>query len=528
MSLIPNPLQQINANALAQASQQSQNDVQELKKLMPQTQEASNQSPNSGMPQPPEGYIRSLMQIGNMHAANQAAAQQKLGQYDQMTQAGFYIDGKAWRKAYKQAGIKIDTSPEGIQQAVSFFKQYNAEKDPVSGQAQQMPPEITAMMEKAQNGQLSKHDVTRFVTGAAIRSEMRSDRWARADQLQKEAFQRQTMDWLKTATDDKASPRDRGEAIGKLTIALPDTYGKMSIDDKTFALATPEQKQLLVGKAIGEETSADIHARADRLYETNLQTGMGADNARKAADAQAEGKPLPAGVNLPEITPQNLAMTMETAGFAAEKLGLSGQGLTNFVHSSMQGGLDAAMQTLPKSFQTIAQQQLALQQKELNLSQQRLGIEGSQLQVSEYEATTQRIGIQASVEEREAQAAHLGMSLQNDRDKNLLDQFAILSKLKSQNGTTKELEDQLLNGMAANAGMKVERVVGLFHNYYDFKPGQVDTSQYAGGGGPHKSRQGQAIDQQNPQAQPSIPERLENTLKSLTGQKPQTPKKASD
>lgn len=476
-NFVPNPLAEQNAQALARISQISQ---QNQKNLNPVAQ-MDAQSAESGMPVPNQDYMRTLASVYNYHEARRQAAFQKIGQYDQMTKAGFMVSGKDWQKAYKQAGIHIDTSPEGIQHAVSFFKQYQAEKDPVTQEQQQMPPEIAAMMEKAQNGQLSKHDVTRFVTGAAIQSEMRSDRWARADQLQKEQFQRKTMQWLSTATDDNASPLEKGRAIANLSVALPDTYGKMMQQTRDFALMTPQQRQMEVGIAAGEESQKDRIERSDRLFDSYVSMGMNAQQARQAADATAEGKPLPAGVKLPSVTPQNLGMALQTATLGYN-LGLSGDMLSNFTHLATSKGVDAAMASLPKGFQTRADKELQIQLADMGFKQQGLELQKQQLGIEQYDAMTRRMGVEATAQEKEAQAKLLGLNLQNDRDKILLDQFAILDKMKKQGGNAGELQQQLLNAIASESGMKVERVTHLFGLYsgYKFTPSEVDTSQYAG------------------------------------------------
>jgi hypothetical protein len=472
-ALLPNPF----TSALSSITQTQQQQAQQQQQM--QAAQTSRADQSGSMPQPPPEYIRSLIAIGNMHQAKQAMAQQKIGEYDRLQGAGISVAPKAIQKAYKQAGIPVDTSPEGIKTAIAYYQQYQSEKDPNTGIQQELPKENALMLEKAKNGTLNQKDMASFATGAMIRHEMRSARWQHYDETQKELVQRQLTEEQHKLFSDDTSPEQKGVAFARLQAGIKGFGEGMSQDDKAMLYGGPEARQFVLGKMKGAEPPQELHARADRLYEANIAAGMGAGNARKAADAQAAGEPLPAGVQLPDITPQNLSMTMQNAAFALQ-LGLSGESLSNFVHTSLTGGLDAAMQTLPKGFQTLSQQQLQLEKDRLKTEQQRTGIEAGQLQVSEYDATTRRLGVQASVEEREAEAAHLGLSLKNERDKNLLDQFAVIEKLKDQGKLTKELETQFMEAFASSAGMKVEQVQGLFGSYVDFKPGDANTSGAAG------------------------------------------------
>ena len=343
MGLVSNPLFGINQAAL-QAAQASDSALQQGAKTAGQSSEApaENQFSNSkvgkdlqtlikkskeqqsqqGAPAgefqgPSPQYLQMLSITHNFHAAKQTMAQQKLSEITRQAESGWLPDPKQMIKLIKQSGMKVDTSPEGIKMAVSYFNQYYGEKDPVTGDSREMPKEISAMIEKTKSGQLNQRDVAQFVMGGMVKNDLRSARYAGLSNQQKAQLEQRQFDAIDKATDLKAPATERAAALGVAAILNPQ-IAQMSKHMLEFAEASPEGRQNQIAIASGMASPAEQEQNAKAYSDQMFQAGVPKEAADKMGYYSshidpATGKhpemPPELVAQLPRISPQTLQTT---------------------------------------------------------------------------------------------------------------------------------------------------------------------------------------------------------------------------
>lgn len=483
--LLPNPLAQMNRQALDQVQQQEQSfkpvvrpadtsgpGLTDQIKQLSQKAAANPRDVPGAFQGPSQDMIKVLGIMQNYHEVKRATAQQKLAEVSNQARAGFMPDPKYMTKLMKQAGMHVDTSPEGIAAATNYFNQYYGENDPVTGASRgETPKEIQAMIEKANAGSLNKKDLTNFVMQGMIRNDLRAERYAAYNDVQKAALQNRGLDLLNSFTDDTLPPDKRADTLGKLAVLFPDTIGQMAKHWLDYTAATPEQRANQVAIASGMSSPKEIIARADNLTNDAISWGMSPDLARQYGDAVANGKAVPAAVQaaMPTVT----SATLQTDAALLKSLveaGIPGNMLPNALAAYKMKGMAGITNMLPQ--QTPVQIQQDLQKRMADLEQQRVGLEERRVKVLEGEQGALNAERMAAAAQREALAKRGIIAGDDAATKTLTDMIGVFSKIKNPDANVKALMDATEKALAPMLGGQLVTKPGWFSNEVAFQANQ--------------------------------------------------------
>jgi hypothetical protein len=234
------------------------------------------------------GLVQDLM---NMHAQKQNQGFAKLQQFSTLKAQGFPVDPKQVNKAIKQAKLPVDTTPEGLANALQTLqmqqkKSGQTSQGPGQQQGQQKPPDFKSMSKK------DRQQMATDLMRQTIMQKAEEQGRTREEMQDMEAELRKNQNIV----INSESEEDRAKAMGKIIrhgIAMGITK-EPSNYQAILATGSAELNRKYLNIQLGMETDKDHNLRIDNLA-TTLQGEYfdSPDDAHKAAQAIVDGKGIP-------------------------------------------------------------------------------------------------------------------------------------------------------------------------------------------------------------------------------------------